>query len=190
MGRPFRARLFAGGIAFQLRYFVRISPPKSPVCHSEKNCGLLATRRVFIFHLIRNTPSSSTKASCPRRDSSGRPLEFVSISPYELISIKWPKSPVVSTTLLRQNGHSPGFYTRFQIHLSSRCFDLTQRNTHNITRGELSERPSQSLNDITGRKQRGASSASASADRAVPLPTADSNPSGTDGVFEVHTARQ
>ena len=133
---------------------------------------------------------SGTKAPRPRCDSSGRPLEFVSISPCELISIKWPKSPVVSSTLLRQNGHSPGFYTRFQIHLSSRCFDLTQRNTHNITRGELSERPSQSLNDITGRKQRGASSASASADRAVPLPTADSNPSGTDGVFEVHTARQ
>ena len=187
MGRPFRARLSAGGIAFQLRYFVRISPPKSPVCHSH---GLLATRREFIIYLVRNTPSSSTKASCPRLDSSGRPLEFVSISPYELISIKWPKSPVVSTTLLRQNGHSPGFYTRFQIHQSSRCFDLTQRNTHNITRGELSERPSQSLNDITGRKQRGASSASASAsaDRAVSLPTADSNPSGTDGIFEVYVA--
>ena len=90
---------------------------------------------------------SGTKAPRPRCDSSGRPLEFVSISPCELISIKWPKSPVVSSTLLRQNGHSPGFYTRFQIHQSSnRCFDLTQRNTHNITRGELSERPSQSLN--------------------------------------------
>ena len=131
-GSTFRARTFAGGIAFQLRYFVRISPPKSPVCHSH---GLLATRREFIIYLVRNTPSSSTKASCPRLDSSGRPLEFVSNSPYELISIKWPKTPVVSSTLFRQNGHSPRFYTRFQIHQSSRCFDLTQRNKHSITRG-------------------------------------------------------
>ena len=178
----------AGGIAFQLRYFVQISPPKSPVCHSEKNCGLLATRREFICYLVRNTPSSGTKAPRPRCDSSGRPLEFVSISPCELILIKWPKSPVVCIINIIAAEHSPGFYTRFQIHLSSRCFDLTQRNTHNITRGELSERPSQSLNDNTGGKQRGASSASASADRAVPLPTADSNPNGTDGVFEVHAA--
>ena len=136
----------AGGIAFQLRYFVQISPPKSPVCHSEECCGLLATRREFICYLVRNTPSSGTKAPRPRCDSSGRPLEFVSISPCELILIKWPKSPVVCIINIIAAEHSPGFYTRFQIHLSSRCFDLTQRNTHNITRGELSERPSQSLN--------------------------------------------
>ena len=134
-----------------MRYFVRISPPKSTFAAKWPFAGIILVSKIH-----QSWDSGRCSTLCVEKKAP-----FAS---------RLPDSSIIS-----------------------REMNTNKHTQHNITQQELSERPSsQSLNGIIQDE----SNASPPPPRpwrigryhCRRLPTADSNPSGTDGAFEVHAA--